>query len=108
MQRAGLLDSAATSVTTAEEVSRISSISSELAHENSVSASDDSVDPSTGSDEEDTQSDSADSSSHGASLRRKHKKHKHGYGWHTTESSYSGRTHTDSSNSGLSRSDGTS
>ena len=95
MQRAGLLDSMATSVPTAMETSRVSTVSSELAHEMSGADISMDSDPSVDSDMENMTI--TDTHSHGH------------HNWNkTSESSYSGKSHTDSSNSGLSNSEGTS
>ena len=92
-----MIDSDMTSVPSALEISRLSSISSELAHENSVTdPSGDSSDPSTGSDEEET-----------TTIDHSHNHHKNGY-HHNSESDYSGKSHTDDDSSGFSDSLGTS
>ena len=97
MKRAGLLDSNDTSAATADEVSRVSTLSSELAHENSTDSG--SV-TSVTSDEEETTTLDHSLGDHGIH-------HKHGY-HHTTESDYSGRSVSDDDSSGLSNSLGTS
>ena len=98
MKRAGLLDSNDTSAATAEEISRVSTLSSELAHENSSDS--DSV-TSEDSDKEETTTLDHSLGDHGI--------HGHGLGYgHGSESTYSGRSHTDDDSSGLSASEGTS
>jgi Ca2+-binding RTX toxin-like protein len=90
MKRAGLISSDETSDPTADEISRVSSLSSDLSG-NSVSSG-----SSSDSDLEET-----------PTVDHTHGHHKDGY-HHTTESSYSGRSHTDTSDSGFSHSSGTS
>ena len=99
MQRAGLLGSDATSAKTDEEVSRVSTASSEKSFEMSAASA-----SSSDSNKEDIDAmgdESANSDSH------RYKNHHHGWDG-SSESTYSGRSLTDTSDSGLSNSEGTS
>ena len=97
LQRAGLLASDETSTMTGNSLSRVSSVSSEHTHEGSVTdPSGDSADPSSNT-TDDMNDTPTDSHSHG-----------HHGGYHNSESDYSGRSHTDDDDSGLSDSEGTS
>ena len=93
MQRAGLVASNITSDPSAMEISRVSTVSSVP---DAASTTTTSTETSIDSDAEET-----------TTVDHSHGHHKGGY-HHTTESSYSGRSHTDTSNSGFSHSSGTS